>query len=313
MDLKLLGQALGINIVNKEDSNDSVGKLNFDLYSKLSLEKAEIREEPKKTIPTNPHPLGTSLFIKVKSDAGDKELAYNCSPSDKVQWLRENICRDLNIGIEGCTLMSKGRILKDENTLSFYKIRANACIQVVDEGNVIGGGISEFTLADDLLAPDYDYDFTNIKDTSKYYRGGLEYKRPCGWNRYALKVYGKYDNNSWLGDSGKSNNDTEWAVAYHGTKQQFSESICKTGLRPGTTNFYGVGVYCTPNIETAAGYSEVFTGNDGKKYKLVFQARVKPSAIVRCKDIDSSAPKDYWYIKDKKDIRCYSICVKKVD
>ena len=75
----------------------------------------------------------------------------------------------------------------------------------------------------------------------------------------------------------------------------------------------GVGVYCTPNIETAAGYSEVFTGNDGKKYKLVFQARVKPSAIVRCKDIDSSAPKDYWYIKDKKDIRCYSICVKKVD
>ena len=277
----------------------------------MTLEKAEIKEIPKKNIPTNPHPLGKSLFILVKNDY--KDLNYECSSLDKIQWLRENICRDLNIGIEECILMFKSKILKDENTLSFYKIKTNSCIKVIDEGNIIGGGIAEFTLADDLLDPDYDYDFTNIKDSSTFYRGGLEYKRPCGWNRYALKVYGKYDNNSWLGDTGKSNNDSEWAVAYHGTKQQFSESICKTGLHPGTNNWYGVGVYCTPNIDTAAEYSEIFTGNDGNKYKLVFQARVKPSAIVRCKDIDSTAPKDYWYIKDKKDIRCYSICVKKVD
>ena len=312
MDLKLLGQALGIKIVNKENSNENVGKLTFDLYSKLSLEKAEIKQIPKKNIPTNPHPLGKSLFIKVKFKFDDKDLNYECSPSDKIQWLRENICRDANIGIEECTLMFRSRILKDENTLSFYKIRVNSCIEVISEEKVLGGGITEFTLADDLLDPGYDYDFTNIKDSSTFYRGGLEYKRPCGWKRYALKVYGKYNNNSWLGDSGKSNNDSEWAVAYHGTKQQFSESICKTGLHPGNNNAYGVGVYCTPNIETAARYSEPFT-KDGNKYKVVFQTRVKPSSIVRCKDIDSTAPKDYWYIKDKEDIRCYSICVKKVD
>jgi len=45
---------------------------------------------------------------------------------------------------------------------------------------------------------------------------------------------------------------------------------------------------------------------------LVFQARVRPSGIVKCIDVDPNAPKDYWYIPDKNDIRCYSICVKRV-
>ena len=314
MDLTVLGQALGIKIVDKKDSNNNNNnKLTFDLYSKLSIGKAELKQTPFKNINPNPHPLGCSgntLFIKVRGQE-DSEKNYMCSPSDKVEQLRENICKDFNIGLDECTLMFKSKILEDGNTLSTYKLRNNAIINCSESGGIIGGGIEEFDLGEDLLDPGYDYDFTNIKDNIKYYRGGLEYKRPCGWKRYALQVYGKFENNLWLGDSGESNDDTEWAVAYHGTKQIYAESICKTGLRPGDRNAYGVGVYCTPNIETAEGYSESFVGKDGKKCKLVFQARVKPSAIVRCKDKDSTAPSDYWYIEDKKNIRCYSICVKK--
>jgi hypothetical protein len=315
MDLSILGQALGIKIVDKKDSHsDNVKKLTFDLYSKLSLGTAEIKEKPIKNIPHNPHSLGNlgnPICIKVKNDYQDNDKFYNCSSSDKVEWLRENICKDFDIGMDECQLMSGCKILQDGKTLSNYKLRNNSKITCIDIGGIIGGGIEEFDLDDNLLDPGYDYDFTNIKDNIKYYRGGLEYKRPCGWNRYALKVYGKFDNNLWLGDTGKSNNDSEWAVAYHGTKQEFAESICKTGLRPGHVNAYGVGVYCTPNIKTAEGYASSFKGKDGNKYKLVFQVRVKPSAIVKCTDVDSSAPSDYWYIKDKKDIRCYSICVKK--
>lgn len=315
MDLSILGQALGIKIVDKKDSHsDNVKKLTFDLYSQLSLKTAEIKE---KNIPLNPHPLGNLgnlIFIKVEGDNADNNKGYKCSSSDKVEWLRENICKDFNIGIDDCLLFFSCKILKDGKTLSNYKLKNNSKVIVRDETSAInGGGIEEFDLDDNLLDPGYDYDFTNIKDNIKYYRGGLEYKRPCGWNRYALKVYGKFDNDLWLGDTGKSNNDSEWAVAYHGTKQEFAESICKTGLHPGHVNAYGVGVYCTPNIETAEGYSGTFTGKDGNEYKLVFQARVKPSAIVKCKDKDSNAPSDYWYIEDKKDIRCYSICVKKVN
>ena len=113
-------------------------------------------------------------------------------------------------------------------------------------------------------------------------------------------------------DTGESNNDTEWAVAYHGTRQEFSESIYKTGLHPGNNNAYGVGVFCTPNINIAALYSSTFRGKDGNDYKLVFQTRVKPCAIVKCIDKDPDAPNDYWYIEDEKNIRCYSICVKRL-
>lgn len=176
-------------------------------------------------------------------------------------------------------------------------------------GRMVVGGGDEFYIADDFLDPSYDYDFRGLNDgNQKFYRGGLEYKRPCGWKRYALKVNGKFENDLWLGDTGKSNNDSEWAVSYHGTKQNFVDSICQTGLRPGHNNFYGVGVYCSPNIDTAAGYSSDFTGYDGKKYRVVFQNRVKPSAIRKASD--KNGPIDYWYIEDGKDIRSYGICVK---
>ena len=142
-------------------------------------------------------------------------------------------------------------------------------------------------------------------------RGGLEYKRPCGWKRYALKVDNKYGDNAWLGSYGNSNNDTEWAVSYHGTKIYCAEPIAKEGLKPGVRNVYGVGIYCTPNISTAEKYAEVFTSPvTHKKYKIVFQNRVKPSSIIRCKS--KGGPDDYWYVEDGKDIRPYSICIKEV-
>lgn len=43
------------------------------------------------------------------------------------------------------------------------------------------------------------------------------------------------------------------------------------------------GVYCTPFIETANGYSGVSEIN-GKNYKTVLMVKIKPNAIRRCKD-----------------------------
>ena len=125
-----------------------------------------------------------------------------------------------------------------------------------------------------------------------------------------MKVNGKYENDAWLGSSGESKGDTEWAVSYHGTKQEFCDPIYKEGYRIGHRNKYGLGVYCTPNIETAAGYSEIFTGYNNKQYKVVLQNRVKPSAIKKASD--KGGPSDYWYIENPKDIRAYSICVKEI-
>ena len=54
-----------------------------------------------------------------------------------------------------------------------------------------------------------------------------EYKRSCCWKRYVLKDKGKYENDNWLGYKGKSNNDNECDVCYHGTEVNNSESIVK--------------------------------------------------------------------------------------
>ena len=169
-----------------------------------------------------------------------------------------------------------------------------------------GGGGDKFYIDDDILDPPYDYDFRDINDENKkFYRRGLEYKKPCGWKRYALKVKNKYENDKWIGCSGE---DSEWAVSYHGRKQKNIKSIYDNGYRVGIRNAYGDGIYCSPYIETAAEYSGVFYVDNGKKYKIVLQNRVRLSTIKKVSD--NGGPAEYWYIEDGKDIRPYSICVK---
>lgn len=46
----------------------------------------------------------------------------------------------------------------------------------------------------DGFAPRFDFDFTNVKDDGQtYMRVKLEYKRPYGWKRFAVKVVERYE------------------------------------------------------------------------------------------------------------------------
>src|SRR3984957_16445996 len=86
------------------------------------------------------------------------------------------------------------------------------CGQEIDEGHLLSEyGIGESSKifvvhlrahhTNDLLVLDkaswdhsYDYDFTNIDDRGKCFtRASIEYRRPCGWKRYAIQVVGKYE------------------------------------------------------------------------------------------------------------------------
>ena len=291
MDLKSLEKTLQENNENYLIERENMKKLVLDTYSKLPLKISGLEKISKMAIPFNPHSFRKDLFIKVNSPKIENKL-YVCSPSDKIEWLRENICKDNNIAMEECILLYNSKIVNDGIYYIFYHLKNNSIIRYFIDSSIIGGKIAEFNFNNDFLAPNYDYDFPKNKNKNKFYRGGLEYNRPYGWKRYALNVLGKYENDLWIGSTGKSNNDWEWAVAYHITKKENSESIYKTGLHPGNNNVYGAGVYCIPNIETA--YSSIFKGNDGNNYKLVFQVRAKPSAIIRCIDKDPEAPNDYW-------------------
>jgi hypothetical protein len=53
----------------------------------------------------------------------------------------------------------------------------------------------------------YDRDYTNIVDNGeRLTRGGVEYRRPYGWKRHAIKVTGKYEDEVWpeLGNSAQN-------------------------------------------------------------------------------------------------------------
>lgn len=151
----------------------------------------------------------------------------------------------------------------------------------------------------DFFHPQYDYNFTNVKDgTTMYVRGNEPYVRPCGWNRVALRVLKKYEGgDGWLG-TGKD----AWPVSYNGHNMDGSLGVILThggspddepqfleaaaaSLITGETK--GRGAYSTPDIKTAEKFCKVFKSKvDGKTYKVVLQNRINPDRRVKCQRED---------------------------
>ena len=161
-------------------------------------------------------------------------------------------------------------------------------------------------------------------------RGGRPYTPPDGWIGFGLNVLNKYDNgnNDWLACDGRPG---EWCIAYHGacvhnTSEQIKQiikPILENNLKPGSGQAYssyddachpgqkvGVGVYCTPNPNTADGYSGQIDVN-GHRYKVAFMLRVKPDKIRY-----SNSRSDYWVLNagdgDFSEMRPYRFLIKKV-
>ncbi|XP_071315102.1 uncharacterized protein [Trachinotus anak] len=135
---------------------------------------------------------------------------------------------------------------------------------------------------EEFFDPKYDYDFTDLKDTETYYRGGEVYERPCGWKRYGLKVLDKYpDGNSWLGERGcctsTDSKPGEWPVSYHGTSKKGAQGIIITKFEAGPRQLYGRGIYSTPYMSEALQFTKTFTSSStGARYQVVLQNRVNP-------------------------------------
>ncbi|KAM9770461.1 uncharacterized protein ACNS7B_010133 [Menidia menidia] len=168
----------------------------------------------------------------------------------------------------------------------------------------------------------YDYDFTKLRDTETYCRGGEVYERPCGWYRFGLKVLNKYDGNEWLGNSFRSTQSVpgEWPVSYHGTSKKGAEGIIEGFYEPGPGQAYGRGIYSTPYIAVAEGYAHQFTcQKDGKKYKVILQNRINPKYrkkynnekywLIPIKRGLSDEEEEEWV---KRAIRPYGLLVKQV-
>ncbi|GAA6215370.1 uncharacterized protein LOC108893838 [Lates japonicus] len=132
----------------------------------------------------------------------------------------------------------------------------------------------------EFFAPEYDYDFSRLRDTETYWRGGEKYERPSGWYRFGLKVLNKYDGNDWLGTRYRSTQSCpgEWPVSYHGTSKKGAEGIIEGYYKPGPRELYGRGIYSTPHISEAIPYAKSFISQkDGKRYKVILQNRINPA------------------------------------
>ncbi len=154
------------------------------------------------------------------------------------------------------------------------------------------------------------------------------YISPAGWTRYGLKVLGKYNNgDKWLDPFGDPMN---WYRAFHGTgrasaddfnksKQSFDQkyasvdamaSIHKTGFRMARVDYYGAGVYCSPDPTfPEQGYVsdvECDTKQGKKKFRCMLQVAVNPDGVKFTSD------KKIWVVQKPEDIRAYGILIKEI-
>ena len=212
-------------------------------------------------------------------------------------------------------LIFDNKRLDDDRTVKDYGLQPESTVYL--RCRLEGGG-GPLRVSTDGLAPEFDIDFTYVRDNGKQYkRGGFEYKRPYGWNRFAVRVLGRYENDLWLGADGDRTEETsgEWPVSYHGTDIESAEKILEEGFKPGPRAKFGVGIYTSPSLEMVERlYAKEFLYN-GKWLEIAFQSRVIPDRNGHLKIVSASETgvgADYWLSPNGNDVRAYGILFREV-
>ena len=188
------------------------------------------------------------LYVRCVSG---KTQSIRVSGNHTIQEAKAEIERIEGTKKEDMILVYSGEELDDARTVSDYGIRPEETIFLVP-CLPYGGPSLSYVFDPSDLDPTFHYDFRGVKnDGKKYMRGGFEYKRPYGWNRLAVKVLGKYENDAWLGSNGiRTKGDPgEWPVWYHGTDSKNAKLILKQGYKPGPREKFGKGIYTSPSLE----------------------------------------------------------------
>ena len=210
-------------------------------------------------------------------------------------------------------LMFQNKTLEDEKELSHYEVNNNSTIFMIVS---VKERAAEFQLVPkSFLDPGYDYNYSASDGNKVFKRGTRTFIRPCGWMKKALLVLSKYENDEWLGTSGRQSEVSsvggEWPVAYHGTKKSEVEAICKqpSDIKARGRNFVqGKGIYTTWSPDLAEQQTEAFEF-EGSRYKMIFMDRVNMDYTA---EYQSRNGHTYLITSDENSVRPYCILFKKV-
>lgn len=176
------------------------------------------------------------------------------------------------------------------------------------------------------LAEKFDMDYSDKEGT--FERGGKPYTLPTGFKRIGIRLpsFREYE---------------KWCVAFHGTNQKACLSIIRDGLlRPLNTpsamgtmlkpppnhyslekKVYGIedfpnAIFVSPNFNYASCdvYAPSYIFN-GRKYKIIFQVRVKPGSFTEHRSTTADKFNDElveWRIPDPKDVVVYGLLYKEI-
>ncbi|CAG8548767.1 7228_t:CDS:2, partial [Cetraspora pellucida] len=196
-----------------------------------------------------------TIQIFVKMLCG-KSITIECKPNDTIDDVKKKIQDKEGILSNQQRLIFGGRQLEGEKTVNYYDITRGCTLHLVL--NLLGGGGVISYLS-------------------------VDYRRPCGWRRFALKVLGKYDNGNdgWLGTDA---NAWMYLIMVLVNKIQ---------------------------VDVAKGYAKEFE-YDGDKYLVVIQNRVSPVNLQKIPRATTGVG-EYWISKKDEDIRPYGICIRKKD
>ena len=266
--------------------------------------------------PPSPKPAHDTFPIFVKGYFGfDDTLTLKVTEKHSVHDMKLQIQEKVEIALTQFDLISGNKRLEDDRTVKDYGLQPRSTIYFALR---LKGGGGPLTVSTDELAPEFDRDFTGERDDGKHYmRGGFEYKRPYGWNRIAVRVLGRYENDDWLGPNGirTSQASGEWPVSYHGTDMSSAKMIVKEGYKVGPRKKFGEGIYTSPSLEMVEMcYAKEFL-YDGKRYKIALQNRVNPDPNGHLEIISASRTEvgaDYWLSPKEDDVRPYGLLFREV-